>query len=90
MNIVCFVCKTRFDDYRKLSQHILDSKDSKHRTKAQLEWASRFINGLPKKDTYSVMDRSIKRIRHTDIHGEDICSLCHKPIGVQDQKHCNC
>jgi hypothetical protein len=88
-NITCFVCQLKLQNYTELAQHILGSKDTKHRTPKQIAWASRFINKLPKKDTYvvarpKVTPKSLRPVSD-EVYWNSICNLCHKKL-----KDCCC
>jgi len=82
MVITCFVCKKVMVNYTVLARHILDSKDMGHRTKAQLAWASRFINKLPAKDTYKVtgVRKPVAQSATDQEYWNSKCSLCHKAL----------
>jgi hypothetical protein len=87
--VTCFVCKRSMQNYTELAQHILSSTDIKHKTKAQVSWASRFINKLPAKDTYSVAGvkpyRQARQAASDAEYWNSRCSLCHKLL-----KDCCC
>lgn len=82
MTITCFVCKKVLQNYTVLARHILDSTDASHRTKAQLAWASRFINKLPTKDNYkvTVARKPVAQAATNQEYWNSKCSLCHKSL----------
>jgi len=72
----CPCCKTGlFATYGELAKHILETDDDVH--KNARVWAKRWADQIDKINA-AVEGR------------EPICSICHLPIGKQDQNHCCC
>ena len=78
--IKCLKCNIPFNTLEELANHIVQGFQTHTANPVgSVTWATDYL-----------ARKKVKIPNKVKIPRERICTLCHRPIGKQDQAHCNC